>query len=158
MPLQSSCCLPHSRAGPARLLGSALKLLRLSHLWCKCCILPSRTPKPYCGNLIARDPDRRPQRERSPLFPSRSSGRPRAYPDTTTGTPDSSGSLSATRRSAGWPISATARHTVTLVPHPQSQFRVVSQPPRPPLNRWPHILGQFSLCASLILSPQQVSF
>ena len=44
-----------------------------------------------------------------------------------------------------WPISATARHTVTLIHHPQSQFWVVSQPPQPPLNRWPDILGKFSL-------------
>ena len=44
-----------------------------------------------------------------------------------------------------WPISATARHTVTLIHHPQSQFWVVSEPPRPPLNRWPDILGKFSL-------------
>ena len=44
-----------------------------------------------------------------------------------------------------WPISATARHTVTLIHHPHSQFWVVSQPSRPPLNRWPDILGKFSL-------------
>ena len=45
----------------------------------------------------------------------------------------------------GWPISATARHTATLIHHPQSQFWVVSQPPKPPQNRWPEILGKFSL-------------
>jgi hypothetical protein len=44
-----------------------------------------------------------------------------------------------------WPISATARHSVTLIHHPQSQFWVVSQPPKPPQNRWPEILGKFSL-------------
>ena len=44
-----------------------------------------------------------------------------------------------------WPISATARHSVTLIHHPQSQFWVVSQPPKPPQNRWPDILGKFSL-------------
>jgi hypothetical protein len=44
-----------------------------------------------------------------------------------------------------WPIGATARHTVTLIHHPQSQFWVVSQPPKPPQNRWPEILGKFSL-------------
>ena len=44
-----------------------------------------------------------------------------------------------------WPISATARQTVTLIHHPQSQFWVVSQPPKPPQNRWPEILGKFSL-------------
>ena len=44
-----------------------------------------------------------------------------------------------------WPISATARHTVTIIHHPRSQFWVVSQPPKPPQNRWPDILGKFSL-------------
>jgi hypothetical protein len=44
-----------------------------------------------------------------------------------------------------WPISATARQSVTLIHHPQSQFWVVSQPPKPPQNRWPEILGKFSL-------------
>jgi hypothetical protein len=44
-----------------------------------------------------------------------------------------------------WPISATARHTVTLIHHPLCQFWVVSQAPKPPQNRWPEILGKFSL-------------
>ena len=44
-----------------------------------------------------------------------------------------------------WPISPTARHTVTLIYHPLNQFWVVSHPPQPPLNRWPDILGRFSL-------------
>lgn len=44
-----------------------------------------------------------------------------------------------------WPISPTQRHTVTLIHHPQSQFWIVSQPPLPPANRWPDILGKFSL-------------
>jgi len=44
-----------------------------------------------------------------------------------------------------WPISATARHTVTLIHHPQTQFWVVSQPPKPPQNRWPEIVGKYSL-------------
>ena len=43
------------------------------------------------------------------------------------------------------PISATARHAVTLVPHPQCQFWAVSQPPKPTENRWPEILGNYSL-------------
>src|SRR6266850_2311274 len=43
-----------------------------------------------------------------------------------------------------WPISATPRHSVTLIHHPHSQFWVVSQPPKPPQNRWPDILGKFS--------------
>ena len=44
-----------------------------------------------------------------------------------------------------WPISATTRHAVTLIHHPQTQFWVVSQPPKPPQNRWPEILGKYSL-------------
>ena len=44
-----------------------------------------------------------------------------------------------------WPISATAQHRVTLIHHPLTQFWVVAQPPKPPLNRWPDILGKFSL-------------
>ena len=44
-----------------------------------------------------------------------------------------------------WPISATARKTVTIIHHPQRQFWVVSQPPQAPQNRWPDILGKFSL-------------
>jgi hypothetical protein len=44
-----------------------------------------------------------------------------------------------------WPIGATARHNVTLIHHPQSQFWVISQPPQLPQNRWPEILGKFSL-------------
>lgn len=44
-----------------------------------------------------------------------------------------------------WPISATVRQTVTLMHHPLSQFWIVSQPPQPPQNRWPEILGKFSL-------------
>jgi len=44
-----------------------------------------------------------------------------------------------------WPIAATARHSVTLIHHPLSQFWVVSHPPKPPQNRWPEILGKYSL-------------
>ena len=44
-----------------------------------------------------------------------------------------------------WPIAPTARHNVTLIHHPQSQFWIVSQPPQPPLNSWPEILGKYSL-------------
>ena len=44
-----------------------------------------------------------------------------------------------------WPISPTARHTVTIIHHPQSQFWVVPNPPSAPHNRWPDILGRFSL-------------
>lgn len=44
-----------------------------------------------------------------------------------------------------WPIAPTGRSSVTLIHHPQRQFWVVTQPPSPPLNHWPDILGQFSL-------------
>ena len=44
-----------------------------------------------------------------------------------------------------WPIGATAKHTVTIVHHPQSQFWVVTEPPKPPQNHWPDILARFSL-------------
>ena len=44
-----------------------------------------------------------------------------------------------------WPISDTARKTVAIIHHPQRQFWVVSQPPKPPQTRWPDILGKFSL-------------
>jgi hypothetical protein len=44
-----------------------------------------------------------------------------------------------------WPIGPTARHSVTIIHHPQRQFWVVPNPPTPPHNRWPDILGRFSL-------------
>jgi len=56
------------------------------------------------------------------------------------------------------PSSATTRHRITLIHPPRTQFRVVAEPPKPPQNRRPDILGKCSRCASLILSPQPVSF
>lgn len=44
-----------------------------------------------------------------------------------------------------WPIAPTARQAITLIYHPDAQFWAVDQPPAPPLNRWPKILGKFSL-------------
>jgi len=44
-----------------------------------------------------------------------------------------------------WPIAATNRATVTLVHHPERQFWVVTESPRKTENRWPEILGKFSL-------------
>jgi hypothetical protein len=44
-----------------------------------------------------------------------------------------------------WPIAYTKRSTVSLIYHPQRQFWVVCQPPFPPQNGWPEILGKFSL-------------
>ena len=44
-----------------------------------------------------------------------------------------------------WPIGATAKHTVTIIHHPQSQFWIVPKPPQAPQYRWPDILGRFSL-------------
>ena len=44
-----------------------------------------------------------------------------------------------------WPIGQTARQTVTVIHHPDRQFWVVTQPPKPPENRWPDVLARFSL-------------
>jgi len=44
-----------------------------------------------------------------------------------------------------WPIAATKRPTVTLIHHPVRQFWVTTQPPLPPENTWPEILGNYSL-------------
>ncbi len=44
-----------------------------------------------------------------------------------------------------WPIASTQRATITLIHHPLRRFWAVSQPPSPPLNTWPEILGDFSL-------------
>ncbi len=44
-----------------------------------------------------------------------------------------------------WPIAPTKRVTVTLIHHPLRQFWAVAQPPLPPQNSWPEILGNYSL-------------
>ena len=44
-----------------------------------------------------------------------------------------------------WPIAPTKRDTVTLIHHPLRQFWAVAQPPAPPQNTWPEILGNYSL-------------
>jgi hypothetical protein len=44
-----------------------------------------------------------------------------------------------------WPIAPTKRSTVTLIHHPLRQFWAVAEPPRPPQNSWPEILGNYSL-------------
>jgi hypothetical protein len=44
-----------------------------------------------------------------------------------------------------WHIAPTQRASVTLIYHPQRQFWVIDQPPAPPLNNWPEILGNYSL-------------
>jgi hypothetical protein len=44
-----------------------------------------------------------------------------------------------------WPISPTQRSSITLIHHPLRQFWAVTQPPSPPLNIWPEILGKYSL-------------
>ena len=44
-----------------------------------------------------------------------------------------------------WPIAPTQRLTITLIHHPQRQFWAVTQPPLPPQNTWPEILGNYSL-------------
>jgi hypothetical protein len=44
-----------------------------------------------------------------------------------------------------WPIAPTQRATITLSHHPLRQFWAVAQPPRPPQNTWPEILGNYPL-------------
>ena len=44
-----------------------------------------------------------------------------------------------------WHIGPTARHSVTVIHHPGRQFWIVSQPPKPPGNRWSDILAKYSL-------------
>ena len=44
-----------------------------------------------------------------------------------------------------WHIAPTKRSSVTLIHHPFRQFWVVTEPPTPPLNVWPEILGNYSL-------------
>ncbi len=44
-----------------------------------------------------------------------------------------------------WPLAPTKRATVTLIDHPLRQFWAVAEPPRPPQNNWPEILGSYSL-------------
>ena len=44
-----------------------------------------------------------------------------------------------------WPIAPTKRSAVTLIYHPFRQFWAVPQPPLPPQNIWPEILGFYSL-------------
>jgi hypothetical protein len=44
-----------------------------------------------------------------------------------------------------WHISPTKRSSITLIHHPLRQFWAVTQPPAPPLNNWPEILGNYSL-------------
>jgi len=44
-----------------------------------------------------------------------------------------------------WHIAPTRRASITLIHHPLRQFWAVIQPPSPPLNIWPEILGNYSL-------------
>jgi len=44
-----------------------------------------------------------------------------------------------------WHIAPTKRSSITLVHHPLRQFWAITQPPSPPLNNWPEILGKYSL-------------
>jgi hypothetical protein len=40
-----------------------------------------------------------------------------------------------------WPITPTARESVTIVPHPGRRFWVIPQPPDPAHPVWPDILA-----------------
>jgi len=44
-----------------------------------------------------------------------------------------------------WHIAPTKRSSITLIHHPLRHFWVVTQPPEPPRNNWPEILGKYSL-------------
>lgn len=44
-----------------------------------------------------------------------------------------------------WTIAPTKRVAVTLIHHPLRRFWAVAQPPAPPQNSWPEILGSYSL-------------
>ena len=44
-----------------------------------------------------------------------------------------------------WHIAPTRRPAITLIHHPLRQFWAITQPPSPPLNNWPEILGNYSL-------------
>ncbi|MFM8421369.1 MAG: hypothetical protein ACKOEQ_14745, partial [Verrucomicrobiota bacterium] len=44
-----------------------------------------------------------------------------------------------------WAIAPTLRKTVSIIHHPGRPFWVVDEPPAPPENRWPEVLGKYSL-------------
>jgi hypothetical protein len=44
-----------------------------------------------------------------------------------------------------WPIAPTKRSSISLIHHPLRHFWAITQPPAPPLNIWPEILGEYSL-------------
>jgi hypothetical protein len=44
-----------------------------------------------------------------------------------------------------WAIAPTHRKTVGIIYHPGRQSWVVTQPPRPPQNRWSEVLAKYSL-------------
>jgi len=44
-----------------------------------------------------------------------------------------------------WAIAPTHRKTVGIIHHPDRQFCVVTEPPSPPQNQWPDVLGKYSL-------------
>ena len=44
-----------------------------------------------------------------------------------------------------WHIAPTKKAAITLIHHPRRLFWAVTQPPSPPQNSWPEILGKYSL-------------
>ena len=42
-------------------------------------------------------------------------------------------------------IAPTLRKTVGIIHHPGRPFWVVTEPPAPPANRWPEVLGKYTL-------------
>ena len=43
-----------------------------------------------------------------------------------------------------WQIAPTKRTSITLIHHPLRPFWAVTEPPTPPRNTWPEILGKYS--------------
>ncbi|MFM8420822.1 MAG: hypothetical protein ACKOEQ_11955 [Verrucomicrobiota bacterium] len=44
-----------------------------------------------------------------------------------------------------WAIAPTPRKTLSIIHHPGRPFWVVTEPPAPPANRWPEVLGKYTL-------------
>ena len=44
-----------------------------------------------------------------------------------------------------WAIAPTLGKTVSILHHPGRPFWVVTEPPAPPANRWPEVLGKYTL-------------
>jgi hypothetical protein len=54
-----------------------------------------------------------------------------------------------------WAIAHTLRKTVSIIHHPGRPFWVVTEPPAPPENRWPEVLGEESRGISRLLDTRR---